>query len=651
MSLDSRQTLRFGDFALDIGAYDLRDRGRVIRLERQPMDVLILLVERRGQLVTRAEIVERLWGPDVFVDVETGVHTAIRKIRRALRDSPDAPKFVDTVPGKGYRFIAPVVEGSAVIPTAPSSAPARRDPPSLQARSSKSTLSTLAGLTAQLSSGVPRKWGRVATIALALAALAGLSVWAGHRTTATPEVTLAVLPFDNLSGDPEAEYLASGLGEELIVALGQIDPQHIHMIGRESIMSYKQTTKSRAEIGRELHADYLVESAVRAEHGRVRITTGLVRVHDQLQVWSDSYDREPTSILSLQQELSSAIATQVRLRLSPDRLSALARRQTQNAEAYDFYLRGRNFADQRTPATTTRAIEYYQRATVIDPNYALAWAGLAHAYSASALNADAPPMTVGPLARNAALQAVQADRNLAEAQQALGHSLWTFSWDWPAAEQALRRAVSLDPQSVMGHVILGHMLSQMGRHAEAEPVMRRARELDPLYAMSHAMSSQVAFQARDYTSAVEYARQSITIDPDFWPGHIALGQAYQGLGRTAEALEELTIAARFSGQNSKALAYRGHALAKAGRVGEARDLLRILEAASQQRYVPPYAFALIHAGLGDSDAVFAALDRAFEVRDVHLIYLPVDSKWDGYRNDPRFKSLLDRCGFMRAPTH
>ena len=650
MSLDSRRpTLRFGDFTLDIAAYELRDKGRVVRLERQPMDVLVLLVERQGQLVSRTDIVERLWGPDVFVDVETGVHTAIRKIRRVLRDSPDAPRFIETVPGKGYRFVARVDMPTAVTVAgtvaehAQSLAAHEASPPTPVSR---------AVVTKAPSHGAARKWAIVAPVVVVFAALVGLSAWTRHRAGLTPsEVTLAVLPFDNLSGDPDAEYLASGLGEELIVALGQIDPEHIHMIGRTSIMSYKHSTKSRGEIGRELAADYLVESAVRAEHGRVRITAGLVRVHDQRQVWSDSYDREPTSILTLQQELSSAIAAQVRLRLSPDRLNALARRQTQNAEAYDFYLRGRNFADQRTPATTTRAIEYYQRATILDPNYALAWAGLAHVYSASALNSDAPPLTVGPLARNAALQAIQADPNLSEAQEALGHSLWTFSWDWPAAEQALRRAVSLNPQSVMGHTILGHMLSQMGRDAEAEPVMRRARELDPLFAMSHALSSQVAFQARDYVSAVDYARQALTIDPDFWPGHISLGQAYQGLGRVPEALEELTIAARFSGQNSKALAYRGYALAKAGRVTEARDLLRTLEAASQQRYVPPYAFALIHAGLGDDDAVFASLDKAFAARDVHLIYLPVDSRWDAYRPDARFKALLDRCGFMRASNH
>jgi Flp pilus assembly protein TadD len=269
-------------------------------------------------------------------------------------------------------------------------------------------------------------------------------------------------------------------------------------------------------------------------------------------------------------------------------------------------------------------------------------------YSASTLNSDAPPLTVGPLARSAALQAVRADPTLGEAQEALGHSLWTFSWDWPAAERALRRAAALNPHSVMGHTALGHVLSQMGRHTDAEPVMRRARELDPLLAVSHALSSQVAYQARDYASAVEYARQAITIEPDLWVGHIMLGQAYLDLGRTAQALEELTTAARLSGQNSKALSFRGYLLARAGRASEARDLLRTLEAASHQRYVPPYAFALVYAGLGDADAVFASLDQAFAVHDVHLMYLPVDPKWDPYRHDPRFEALVDRCDFLRT---
>jgi TolB-like protein/DNA-binding winged helix-turn-helix (wHTH) protein/Flp pilus assembly protein TadD len=618
MALDPHETFRFGDFVLDVVSYELRHNARAVRLERQPLDLLILLVERRGQLVTRAEIAERLWGPDVFVEVEIAVHTAIRKVRRALHDSPDAPTFVETVQGRGYRFIAPV---GVIRP---------------------------ATVTGAAGPGAARARARFAIIALILAVLAGLSTWAWHLTEFAPsEVTLAVLPFDNLSGDPEAEYLASGLADEVIVALGQIDPAHVHVVGRTSIMTYRHTTKSRAEIGRELRADYLVESAVRVERGRVRITAGLVRVVDQVQVWSDSYDREPISILSLQQELSAAIAIQVRLRLSPDRLNALARRQTRNAEVYDLYLRARHLADQRNPKTTPLAIEYFQRATALDPNYALAWAGLAKVYSASTLNADAPPLTAGPLGRNAAMMAVRVDPNLSEAQEALGHLLWMFSWDWPAAERALRRAVALDPQSVMAHTTLGHFLSQMGRHFEADPFMRRARELDPLFAMSYALSSQVAYQARDFGSAIEHARRAITIDPELWIGHIMLGQAYQGLGRTAEALEELTTAARLSEQNSKALSFRGYQLAMAGRAGEARDLLRSVEAASRQRYVP-YAFALMHAGLGDRDDVFAWLDKAFAVHDVHLMYLPVDPKWDPYRDDPRFRALLERCGFTRS---
>ena len=629
----ARETFRFGDYVLDRSAYELRRKGRAVRLERQPMDLLILLVEHRGQLVTRAEIVEQLWGPDVFVDVETGVHTAILKVRRALRDSPEAPTFVETVPGKGYRFVAPVGKEGAGILTA---APERDwpDEPAPEALPSKSATTNRRLLT---------------TVALVLAVLAALSVWAWHKAGLPPsDVRLAVLPFDNLSGDREAEYLASGLAEEVMVALGQNDPARLRIVGRTSIMSYKHTTKSRPEIARELSADYLVESAVRAEGGRVRITASLVRARDQVQVWSDSYDREPTSILSLQQELSAAIATQVGLRLSPDRLSALARRQTRNADAYDLYLRGRNFANQRTPETTTQAIGLFKSATALDPSYALAWAGLAKVYSASAINADAPPLTVGPLAWDAATRAASIDPQLGEAQEALGHSLWTFAWAWPAAERAMRKAVALDPQSVMGHVQLGHLLSQMGQHLEAGREMRLARELDPLFAMSHALSSQVAYQAGDYQSAVEYARGAITIDPDFWIGHIMLGQAYEGQGRTAEALEEFTTAARFSGQNSKALSFRGYLLAKLGRTGEARDLLRTLEAASQKRYVPPYAFALVHAGLGDRDAVFAALDKSFAVHDVHLIYLPVDPKWDRYRDDPRFKAQVDRCKFMRV---
>jgi TolB-like protein/Flp pilus assembly protein TadD len=574
-----RETLRFGEFELDLRAYELRRKGRSVRLERLPMDLLVMLVERRGDLVTRPEIVDRLWGRDVFVDVDTGVHTAIRKIRQALRDSAESPAFIETVPAKGYRFVAPVeiVRGDG--------APAER-------------------------------------------------------------VTLAVLPFENLGSEPERGYLADGLTEETIASLGQLNPERVGVIGRQSMMAYKgNVTKSLAAIGRELAADFLLESSLRAEGGRFRITTKLIRVRDQVQIWSESYDREPTSMLGLQRELSAAIAQQIRLRLSPGRLDGVARRQPRSAEAYDLYLRGRNFANQRTPASTLKAIEYFAAATTLDPNYALAWAGLSEANGASPINGDAPPLDVWPRAREAAAHALRSDPHLAEAQFAMAYVNWRLDWDWTAAEAGFRRATALDASHAISHLMLGHLLSQAGRHDEGRSSMRRARELDPLNPLTYGLSSQVEFQARNYPAALEDARRAIALDPEFWIGYMMQGQALDRMNRADRAIESLVQAGRFSGQNSKTVSLRGYVLAKGGRLDEAREVLAALQAVARQRFVPPYAIALVHAGLGERDAMFDWLDRAYAARDVHLMFLPVDAKWDEYREDPRFVALLSRCRF------
>jgi TolB-like protein/DNA-binding winged helix-turn-helix (wHTH) protein/Flp pilus assembly protein TadD len=639
-------TFRFGDFVLDVAAYELRRNGHRVRLERQPMDLLILLVGRPGQLVSRTEIVDALWAKDVFVDVENGVNTAIRKLRQALRDAPDRPTYIETVPGKGYRFIAAVEEsrdeGSVVV--------AAESPVGGTAAAASASVAVPKPVADERTAG-RRASARVVVAVLAVTALAAALLWAWKRPPeSVTRVTIAVLPFDNLNGDPETDYLASGLTEDTIVSLGRIDPERVAVIGRTSMIAYSGTTKSLAEIGRELGSDYLVESSLRAESNHLRITARLIRVRDQVQVWSDSFDRNTSSILGLQQEISSVIAEQVRTRLSPDRQRALGRRQTQNPEAYDAFLRGRHFLDQRTPEAMQRAIESFQRATVTDPAYSLAWANLAMAYGSSPLNSDVDPRRAFPLAREAASRAVAANPDLAEAQHALGHINWAFQWDWPAAEAAFRRAVELDPNYSLVHLILAHLLSQEGRHAEAEPFMRRARELDPLDPLSYALSSQIAFQARDFSGALQHANRAIALDQEFWIGHQMRGQALEELGDHDLALKALATAARLSGQNSKAISLTGYILGRSGRTAEARDLLGALEMASRQRYVPPYALALVHAGLGDADAAFESLNRAYAARDVHLMFLTVDVKWDRYRSDPRFRDLLARCGFTTIAT-
>ena len=465
-----------------------------------------------------------------------------------------------------------------------------------------------------------------------------------------PRVTLGVLPVENLGPGSDHEYLASGLTEEVIAVLGQIDPEHIGVIGRTSMMAYKGTTKSLAEIGRELAAGFLVESSIRGEGASVRITSKLIRTQDQVQIWSATYNSEPGSVLEFQRELSTAIAQQIQVRLSPERLNGLARRQTRHVDAYDLYLRGRYFWTQLSPLTTRRALEFYTRATEIDPEYALAWSGLADAYSASPINGDAPPLQVWPRARDAVAHAIGVAPNLAEVQASLGLMKFWLDWDWAASETAFRNAIRLDPGYGLAHRTLGVLLSQMKRHDAAQSAMQTARELDPLDFVHHALSAQVAFIARDYPAAVDFARRANVLDPEFWVGYYQLAQACEQLGESELAFEALQKAGQFSGGNSKVIALRGYLFGKLGRIGEALEVLNTLAAVSRERYVPPYATALVHAGLGLHDQALDWLDRAYDTHDVHLLLLSVDPKWDMLRADTRLPMLIERCSFDRIRT-
>jgi TolB-like protein/Flp pilus assembly protein TadD len=499
-------------------------------------------------------------------------------VRQALNDPSEAPVFIETVSGKGYRFIASVQPAPAIDPTPPA------------------------------------------------------------RTR------IGVLPFENLGAGPDREYVADGLTEETITTLGQIDAEHMAVVGRTSVMVYKRTTKSLGEIGREINAEYLLESSIRAEGERVRVTSKLIRARDQDQIWSASFDSEPGSILEFQRELAIVIAEQIRLRISPERLAALTRRQTLDAEAYDLYLRGRDVWRQLSPLGTRQAIEYYTRATQRDPNYALAWSGLADAYAATPINGDAAPLQIGRQAREAVARAVAAEPELTETQTTLAFVNFWIDWDWPAAEAAYLKAIALDANHAMAHRMLGVLYSHSGRHEEARSSMRRARELD-MYGMHYALSAMIELHARDYDAALKFARQATVVAPDFWIGHFHLGQAYERLGEDELALDALTVAGRLVGGNSKVMGLRGYIFGKLGRTTEAQEVLGTLEAVSRERYFPPYATALVLLGLGEHERALEWLERAYDARDVHLIFLPVDPKWDALQTNARLRNLLNRCGF------
>jgi DNA-binding winged helix-turn-helix (wHTH) protein len=573
--LAATSRFRFGEFELDAAAYQLKRGVDSVHLERRPMDLLTLLVQRSGELVSREEIVERVWGQDLFVEAEAGINTAIRKVRRALQDSPERPVYVETVPGKGYRFI-----------------------------------------------------GRVH----------------GPRL-----VTLAVLPAVSFDPVPDRQYLADGLTEEVIAALGLVDPEHLRVIGRTSMMTYKATAKSLSRIGEELGAEFLVETSLRADAAIVRITARLIRASDQVQIWCASFDGDgERSVLQFQQQLSIAIASQVCSTISSEKLSAISTRHPLHSEAYDLYLRGRFLWHRLSGETTRGAIEHYKRAVVIDPDYGLAWAGLGVAFAASPITGDVPAMRVWPEAREAAAHALRSAPNLAESHTADGFVKFWLDWDLPAAKQAFQRALELDPSDALAHRTLGIVLAYLDRREEAKALGAKACDLDPLNAAHYALQSQIAFFGRDFESSLAFAQRSTVVDHEFWIGHLQLAQAAEQLDEHQIALTALEQAGIFSGVNSKVLALQGYIFAKEGRDRQALDVLATLKARSAQYFVPPYSQALVLLGLKQLDRAMVCLERAFEVHDVHLNFLLVDAKWDLLRSDTRFTQLLKRCRFHGA---
>jgi TolB-like protein/DNA-binding winged helix-turn-helix (wHTH) protein/Tfp pilus assembly protein PilF len=608
-------------YQLDLGRYELRrSDGIKIKLERQPMELLILLVEKRNQLVTREQVAARLWPDGISGDTVPAINNAVRKIRAALRDSAESPKHLETVVGKGYRFIGDLdvvvadQPEAATVPEAPR--PARR----------------------------AYRLPAIVGTAIVLAGLAiGVLLW--RRTYPASIRSIAVLPLQNLSGDPAQNYFADGLTDELTTNLAKIGS--LRIVSRTSTLQYAGNRKALPQIARELNVDAVIEGSVVRSGSKVRVTAQLIDARRDAHLWAQSYTRDTGEILELQDSVALDIATQVKATLSPRERATFASHVTVKPEAYDAYLRGRSEIGRQTPGFLNSAVQYFQRAIELEPGYASAYAGLADALSLTANYGVLPPRQVFPRAEAAARKALELDPSSAEAHASLAVAKHHFDWDWPGAEAEYRQALQLSPGLAIAHLRYAGLLSNGGRHEEAIREINLARQSDPLSLTILQNVGATLIYARRYDDAIRELRGLTELHPDRgWPW-VFLAMAHAEKRMYPEAIAEYRRAddVMHSGRNV-GLAYT---YAITGRSAEARKMLVAMEKPDESGVLDWTFIASVYVALGDSERAFRWLDQAYENRDFFLTYLKVTPWFDPLRDDRRFTALTERVGIPPGP--
>ena len=650
--------VRFGVYEVDLRSSELRKQGRKVKLQEQPFRILALLLERRGEVVTREELRKRLWSDDTFVDFDHSLNTAVMRLRESLGDSSDNPRFIETLPRHGYRFIAPLEEvvterdqeaGSEVsVSEASASMEALRPVEGSVLIPS----SLLAGRPLEPKGQHGRGWS-VFILAGLIALLVSASIWLAIRQTrparelATPlnmVKSVVVLPFENLSGDKDQQYFTDGMTDELIAHLAKV--RSLRVISRTSAMEYKGTHKTLTEIARDLKVDAVVEGTVLRSGNRVRITAELVQVATDRHLWAETYQSQLGDILKLQSEVASAIVNEIRINLTPEEQQQLASTRPVSAEGYEDYLKGRFYWNKRTEEGLNRAIEYFQLATQKDPHSALAFAGLADCYSiiGSAIVGTVPSREVAPKAHAAALQALELDRSLAEAQTSLATVQFNYDWDWAAAGTGFRHSIELNPSYATAYQRYSLYLMALGQTQESLAQMNRARDLDPLSISMNFSLGWRLYMAGQYDQAIEQLRNTLDMDPNFILPRIVLGQAYEQKGAYPQAIAELQKAVSIAPDSPPILGALGHAYGLAGMKPEAEKILSQLTELNRKRYVSPFYIAIVYAGLHENAKALDWLERAYGDRSNAIIFLRVDPELEGLRFDPRFQNLLRRLG-------
>ena len=606
----------FGEFVLDLDTRELRRGGEPVRLSPKAFQLLEILVTNRPKALSKADLQERLW-PDTFV-VEKNLANLVSEIRQALGDSPSASDFIRTVPRYGYAFHEPT--------------PVDYEPPASRPR------------------GPTRGQAALALAGIALLVIGGLAavslIVAGSRVP--PRVMLAVLPFQNLTGDSDQDYLCDGLTEEMIAQLGGLQPSRLGVIARTSSVHYKNTSKRADQIGRELGVDFLLESSVRRTGDRIRIAAQLIDVASQTHVWAEQTDHEMRDIVELQRDIAAAItrriSTSFALEQRPD---SGAPRHSRNAFAYEQYLRGRWHWAKDTPEGLQKGKDHFLKAIALDPTYALAYSGLADSY---ALLGSYNIMPIGeshPLGRDAALKALSLNASLGEAHNSLAAILADYYWEWSEAERHFKRALDLAPNYVTALHFYSFYLAYTGRSAEAVPIAQRAVNLDPLSLRAQLNLGVIWNMSRRYDDAVSQLARTLDLDSGYAMAHAMLGLTYGYKNMPERAAVELAIARKASGDRPDLIALHGYGLARAGDRAGALSIIDELVRVSKPREPSAFQMAVVHVGLGDNNRAFEWLDKAVDARAWELPMLKADPLFDPLRSDARFAPLLDRLGLPR----
>lgn len=615
-------------------SYQLRRGERVLKLERIPLEILLFLIEQRGRLVTREQIVEKVWGKGVFLDTDNSLNGAIRKIRQVLNDEPENPRFIQTITGKGYRFIAPIVESDEEHPRIADFIPRREDKAENGAWHNKAGAFLLLTVLLLISVGV------------ALWLIPGFS----DRANASPPIhSIAVLPLANLSGDPTQDYFADAMTDELITDLAKVGA--LRVTSRTTVTLYRHTSKKLPEIARELNVDGIVEGSVVRSGQRVRVTAQLIRGSADQHLWAETYDRDFGDALQLQSDVARAITEQVRAKLTPELKAQFSTSRSVNPEAYDSYLRGRyhiyneSFTD---PKSLNQAKDSFEEAIRKDPNFSPAYSGLAQTYICLALFGQGQISTAEAfsLARKAVGKALELDPNNGEAYDALGSLKWHTDFDWKGAEESFTKAIALSPSFSCAHEDKAIFLALMGRREEALAELEKSKAIDP-GPVSAGTELAVYFQLRDWKRLLEQGREQLASNENDWRLHANLAAGYEGTGKFPEAIAEYQKAIELSNGDLNSIASLGHAYAVAGRRSDAEKILRNLEQKSRDGKASPYLPATIYAGLGEKDKALELLDKAYREKAVDGWVLKSDLRTDNLRLDPRFEELLRRTGLSQ----